>query len=51
VSTAHEIWLKTPGKNGKPHNDTDMRRIGPKIPGKIDGWMDEYLERWDLLQR
>jgi hypothetical protein len=51
VATAHQIWLETPGKNGKAHNSTDMRRIGPKIPGKTEGWMDEYLERWDLLQR
>ena len=50
ISTAHKIWLETPGKNGKTHNPTDMRRLGPKIPGKNPEWLDEYLERWDLLQ-
>ncbi len=51
ISAAHKIWLATPGKNGKAHNPTDMRRLGPKIPGKSPGWLDEYLERWDLLER
>jgi hypothetical protein len=45
----HQIWLDTPGKNGKPHNPTDMRRLRPKMDGQKPGWMDEYLENWDLL--
>lgn len=50
ITTAHQIWLATPGKNGQAHKATDMRRIGPKIPGQVDGWMGQYLERWDLLR-
>lgn len=49
VRTSHQIWLDTPGKKGQAHNPTDMRRIGPIMPGKPVGWWDGYLERWDLL--
>ena len=49
IKTAHQIWLDTPGKNGKPHKDTDMRRVSPVSPGTTPGWMDEYLENWELL--
>lgn len=45
----HQIWLDTPGKNGKAHNPTDLRRLRPKMDGQKPGWMDEYLENWDLL--
>lgn len=52
--TAHEIWLATPGLNGKPHKETDMRRIRPNypfdVPGFPNGWMDEYRDQWGLLQ-
>jgi hypothetical protein len=37
----HRIWLKTPGKGGRVHVDTPMRKF--KDPE------DEYLGRWDLL--
>ena len=45
----HKIWLETPGKNGKPHNPTDLRRLRPKMFGQPENWMDEYLENWDQL--
>lgn len=42
VSTSHKKWLGTPGKQGRKHVDTTMRKFGdPK---------DEYLGRWDLLK-
>lgn len=50
----HRTWLATPGKGGKSHSDTSMRRLRPfskyaesEFP---KGWMDTYLERWDLLE-
>jgi hypothetical protein len=53
VYLSHSIWLGLPGVNGRPHVDSDIRRIRPKyqfeIPGFPDGWMDQYRERWDLL--
>jgi len=53
IKTGHENWLKTPGKRGQKHNDNDMRSISnnPGLANKYapDGWMDEYLEKWELL--
>lgn len=49
LKTDHQIWLDTPGKNGKPHNPMKLRKLRPKMEGQKPGWMDEYLENWDLL--
>lgn len=53
VRDSHEEWLRTPGKNGQKHNETDMRRImndyGPAFKTVKPGWMDKYLEAWNLL--
>ena len=27
IRDRHEIWLKTPGRKGQPHKDTDLRRF------------------------
>lgn len=45
----HEIWLATPGKNGKPHSDTAMRRLRPSMFSMPDGWMNQYFEAWGQL--
>ena len=49
----HAEWLATPGQKGQKHNDTDMRRIiddyGPNFKSVKPGWMDQYLEAWQLL--
>jgi len=54
VRVAHETWMATPGNKGQAHKDTDMRRVRPKYPFPMkefsDGWMDQHLERWDLLR-
>ena len=41
VKESHDKWLKSPGRNGKQHNDTNIRRFSDKN--------DEYLNRWDLF--
>jgi len=51
IKQDHQIWLDTPGKNGKPHNPTTFRRLKPNSNGKELGWMDEYLENWNQLER
>ena len=38
---AHATWLRTPGRDGRAHNDTTMRKF-------VD-FDEEYLNRWDLL--
>ncbi|PIR53781.1 hypothetical protein COU75_04350 [Candidatus Peregrinibacteria bacterium CG10_big_fil_rev_8_21_14_0_10_42_8] len=55
-----EEALDTPGRNGQKHNDNKMRRLQidcihekectpaqQKRLGK--GWIDQYLENWDIL--
>jgi hypothetical protein len=53
VRESHAEWLATPGKNGRKHNDSEMRRIkndyGPNFTFIKPGWMDKYLEAWELL--
>jgi len=46
LSSDHQIWLDTPGRQGQTHNPSPMRRIKPKSSGHKDGWLDEYLENW-----
>ena len=50
---AHRVWLSTPGKNGRQHRDSAVRRLRPKynfdVPGYLPGWINEYLEKWVLL--
>lgn len=53
ITDAHSEWLATPGKNGKKHQDSDTRQLkndyGPNFKSVKPGWMDKYLEAWDLL--
>ena len=53
VKDSHETWLSTPGAKGQKHNDSKMRFIKNnyrlKIKSAPDGWMDKYLEAWDLI--
>ena len=41
TSTSHREWLRTPGRAGRQHVDTPMRKFSDPD--------DEFLERWDLL--
>ena len=41
VKTGHKQWLKTPGRGGKKHNDTNMR--------KFEDPENKYLDKWELL--
>ena len=53
ITQVHAEWLSTPGKNGKKHQDSDTRQLkndyGPNFKSVKPGWMDQYLEAWDLL--
>lgn len=37
----HQAWLNTPGRNGKTHQDSTMR--------KFTDLEEKYLNKWDLL--
>lgn len=45
----HQVWLDTPGRKGQAHNPTNMRRLRPNSNGKEPGWLNAYLENWDLI--
>jgi hypothetical protein len=53
IKDSHDTWLRTPGAKGQKHNDSKMRFIKSeyrlKIKSAPDGWMDEYLEAWELI--
>jgi len=53
LTKSHRAWLEAPGRQGQPHRDNKMRRIQAAYPhpwpGYQEGWLDEYRERWDLL--
>jgi hypothetical protein len=50
VATDYKIWLETPGMKGQARNETKLRRLKPVMLGKPEGWLDQYRERWDLIQ-
>lgn len=51
VADAHSLWLETPGKGGRPHEENDVRIIAlPPYKG-FNGWsISEYEDRWDLIE-
>ena len=51
VSESHREWLKKPGKNGRPHKDTNMRNIGIPPQTAFNGWsIAGYKNRWDIVE-
>lgn len=54
LKKTHQDWLKTPGKNGQPHKDTNMRRIKPSYresPDIPSNWLERYKDNWELLSK
>ena len=63
IRKCHRVWLNTPGKNGQPHKDSNVRRlvpdasyIRPVTPEGIavidcyrSGWLERYRENWAIL--
>lgn len=48
---AHQAWLKTPGKNGRVHNDSAVRTVTLPPYKNFIGWdVSEYENRWDLIE-
>ena len=54
IKEDHSKWLKTPGAKGQKHNDNEMRKISyspsQDLKTAPEGWMDKYLENWDLIE-
>jgi len=55
LRVSHATWLAKPGRGGRPHRDSDMRRVlsdfGFPVPGYPAGWLEQYRDRWDLVTR
>ena len=50
VDEAHQLWLKTPGKNDQVHKDSKIRVVHLPPHKSACGWdISEYRERWDLI--
>ena len=49
IKKAHQTWLGQPGKRKQKRNDSNMRKVANSLPGIREGWMNEYLEAWDLI--
>ena len=51
VAQAHGRWLSTPGKAGRPHQDSDVRTVHLPPGRSFSGWdISEYRDRWDLIE-
>ena len=52
VVEAHQLWLKTPGKNGRKHNENKVRTVHLPPFKSFSGWdISEYRDRWDLIEK
>lgn len=57
LAAAHRQWLATPGRDGRAHKDTSMRRLLPDYSRiyrdapcpYLSGWLDQYQDAWQLL--
>lgn len=65
IRTSHAIWLHSPGRNGRTHNDSDMRRLKPAYGpyetkddesrgflakyGNASNWLETYRNAWHLI--
>lgn len=54
LKISHKTWLNKPGRDGKKHNDHDMRRLLPDyghlgLKKYKEGWLAPYAENWHQL--
>lgn len=51
VSTAHDLWLKTPGAKGQAHRDSKVRTVELPPYKTCNGWdISQYLNKWELIE-
>ena len=48
VKISHIIWLKVPGRNGQPHNDTNMRQLSRNVKFNSSAVLEEILTKDEL---
>ena len=50
VSSAHQLWLKAPGKGDRVHQENTVRTVHLPPAKSFSGWeISEYRDRWDLI--
>ena len=63
IRLCHQVWLNTPGKGGRPHKDSNVRRLLPAysfikpisqkgtaiVDQYLSGWLTPYCENWSVL--
>src|ERR1700722_3066484 len=50
VASAHQLWLKAPGKNDRIRQDSSVRTVHLPLGKSFSGWdISEYRDRWDLI--
>jgi len=60
IDSTHKLWLSLPGVGGRPHKDSNVRRLLPDYSQTLhvdhpvvseysEGWLDEYKENWKIL--
>ena len=58
LKTTHRYWLEKPGKNGRAHKDSQVRRLLPdysRLYGDdktqyASSWLEKYRNAWVLLK-
>ena len=51
VKVAHETWLQMPGKNGQPHNDSNVRTIHLPPHRSYSGWsVEPFKNKWSIIE-
>ena len=51
VAKAHGLWLRTPGKDGRPHKQNSVRTVHLPPFKSFSGWsIARYRDRWDLIE-
>lgn len=51
VAEAHDLWLRTPGKDGRPHKQNSVRTVHLPPFKSFSGWgIARYRDRWDLIE-
>jgi len=51
VKQSHKLWLETPGRDGNPHKDNDMRTIHIPPHSSNAGWsIEKYKNNWAIIE-
>ena len=63
IRQCHQVWMDTPGKGGRSHKDSNVRRLRPDyssikpisqegraiVDQYRSGWLTHYRENWSIL--